>query len=175
MENPKRPPLILRILHVMEDGLLVCVLLGMIVLAFVQIILRNFAGTGFVWSDAMLRSMVLWIGMVGAMIATREDNHISVDLLTPLLSPRSKSAVRIFTDAFTSITCGLLTYASLQFLRDEYNGGAKAFAGIPNWVVESILPVAFAVISLRYLIYFIKHVAVTIRNPPGTSAGGGRP
>jgi len=166
MENPKRSPIILRVLYGIEDGLLVSVLLVMIVLAFAQIILRNFAGTGFDWGDSLLRIMVLWIGMIGAMIATREDNQITVDLLTPLLSVRAKAIVRIATDAFTSIVCGLLAYGSVQFLRDEYSGGGLAFATVPSWVAESILPVAFVVISLRYFLYFLKHIAQATGKPP---------
>jgi TRAP-type C4-dicarboxylate transport system permease small subunit len=175
MENPKKPPPILRILHGIEDGILVCVLLAMILLAFAQIILRNLAGTGFVWGDAMLRIMVLWIGMVGAMIATREDNHITVDLLTHLFSVRGKTAVRIATDLFTSVTCGLLAYSSMQFLLDEYAAGGLAFAGVPAWAAESILPVAFAVISIRYFIYFTRHASRTFGKTPDGKAGGGGP
>ncbi|MFA6033059.1 MAG: TRAP transporter small permease [Myxococcota bacterium] len=171
MEDPKRPPLILRVLYGIEDGMLVCVLMVMILLAFAQIILRNFAGTGFVWGDSLLRILVLWIGLVGAMIATREDNHITVDLLTPILSARWKTVVRIATDAFTSTVCALLAYGSVVFLIDERKGGGIAFAWVPDWVAESILPLAFAVISLRYFVYFIRHLTLAIKNPPVGPAG----
>jgi TRAP-type C4-dicarboxylate transport system permease small subunit len=175
MDNPGKPPLILRILHGIEDVLIVCMLTAMILIAFMQIILRNFAGAGFVWGDALLRVMVLWVGLLGAMIATREDNQITVDVLSPLLSPRAKTAVRVATDAFASIVCALLAYGSVQFLKDEYAGGVIAFGKTPAWAAESILPVAFATMSLRYFVYFLRHAYRSIKYVPDTDAGGSRP
>ena len=163
MELKKRPPAPLRVLYAVEDGLLVTILLVMILLAFSQIVLRNFANTGFVWGDALLRHLVLWIGMIGAMVATREDNHINIDILSVLVSPRKKVFVRIFTDAFTAFVCGVLTIASVRFLLEEADMGTIAFGNVPTWVAELILPIAFGVICLRYCVYLVQHTVQAIQ------------
>ncbi len=54
-------------LHRFEDGLIVTVLLGMVLLAVAQIGLRNFGGVSLVWAEPLLRNAVLWIGLLGAM------------------------------------------------------------------------------------------------------------
>ena len=56
-----------RLGQLLENIALVVMLGGMILLAFGQIILRNFLDTGFIWIDPLLRVMVLWIGMIGAL------------------------------------------------------------------------------------------------------------
>ena len=58
-----------------------------IFLALLQILLRNAFGFGFLWAESVLKILVLWIALLGAMVATREDHHIKIDLLERFLSP----------------------------------------------------------------------------------------
>ena len=166
MSEKPRPNLALRILYGIEDGLLVTVLSAMILLSFSQIVLRNFFSVGVVWGDPFLRYMVLWIGLLGAMVATREYNHINIDLVSHFFPPRAKSAVRVLTDGFTSIVCGFMTYASVIFIRDEMEMGSYAFAKVPTWIAELILPFAFSVICLRYMVFLVMHLIETIKGTP---------
>ncbi len=163
MSEKPRPNLALRILYGIEDGLLVAVLSAMILLSFSQIIMRNFFSVGFVWGDPFLRYMVLWVGLLGAMVATREYNHINIDLVSHFFPPRAKAAVRVVTDAFTMTVCGFLTYASVMFLIDEKAMETMAFGKVPTWIAELILPVAFGVIALRYAIYMTMHLIESIK------------
>ena len=64
-----------------EDTLLVLILSAMILLAAGQIILRNFLDIGFIWGDELLRMLVLWLAVAGALAASRSDKHISIDVL----------------------------------------------------------------------------------------------
>jgi TRAP-type C4-dicarboxylate transport system permease small subunit len=64
-----------------EQALLVVLLSVLILIAFSQIILRNFFSTGIAWGDALVRSLVLWTGFIGATIAAREGQHISIDVV----------------------------------------------------------------------------------------------
>ena len=76
------------VLHRIEDGILVAILSLMIGLAALQIVLRNFFGAGIVWGDMLVRVLVLWIGLVGAMVAARQNKHISIDLVIRYLRER---------------------------------------------------------------------------------------
>ena len=67
---------IISIINKIEDSLLVVILSSMIALAIFQIISRNLFSEGVVWIDPLLRTLVLWIGLSGAIVATRQDNHI---------------------------------------------------------------------------------------------------
>jgi TRAP-type C4-dicarboxylate transport system permease small subunit len=51
--------------------LLVLLLLAMISLAFAQIVLRNGFDGGIIWADSLLRIMVLWIALIGAVVASQ--------------------------------------------------------------------------------------------------------
>jgi TRAP-type C4-dicarboxylate transport system permease small subunit len=117
---------ILTVVYRIEDGILAAVLTLMIALAVVQILLRNFFGAGFIWGDMLVRILVLWIGLIGAMIATRQNKHI-------------------------------------VFVHAEYYDGGRAFGQVPVWVCEAIMPLAFAVMALRYFMMSLMRFQAVFR------------
>lgn len=149
-----RPPMAARLLRglaVVEDGLLVALLVLLIGLAAAQIVLRNLFDTSLLWADPALRVMVLWIGMIGAMVATRFDKQISVDAVSRFLPPRWKAVARVVTDLFTAVVCSALVWSSVRLILEDRSGGMEVFGSVPLWVGELVMPVAFGVIALRYL------------------------
>lgn len=136
-----------------ESSLLVVILTITILLAVFQIFLRNIMHSGIADADTFVRVMVLWLGLVGAMIASREHRHIKIDVLTRRMSPAWRQVISHITNAFAAIICGIIAWYSLQFVLFEYEDGLIAFAGIPAWVAESIIPFAFTVMALRYTAY----------------------
>lgn len=145
-------------LHRLEDLLIAALLTATMGLALYQIVLRNVMGTGLVWGDILIRILVLWLGMAGAMAATREHKHISIDLLTRFLSPRLQRVATCLTTLFAAVVCLLASYYSLRFVQSEFEAGDLAFGQVPYWVCEAILPLGFAVIALRYGIQFVVHL-----------------
>lgn len=139
-----------RVLHGIEDGLLVTILLAMVTLAFSQIVMRNLLGTGAIWLDPLLRVMVLWVGLLGALVATRQHKQIRVDVLTRFLPIKLKNVSDIVTRTFAAIISAIIAWHSFLFLIDEWNSGVMAFASVPAWLPESIIPFGFSVIALRY-------------------------
>lgn len=140
------------IIYWLEDSILVGLLLLMIVMAVLQIFLRNLFVTGIVWSDVLVRILVLWLGLMGAMVASRQGNHINIDIMDRYLSERKKIIVKFIVEVFTAFICLIVAYYSLQFVVIEFVDGGTAFAEVPTWLCEAIIPFAFAVIAIRYFI-----------------------
>jgi TRAP-type C4-dicarboxylate transport system permease small subunit len=157
-DRPTLAPRLIRLVAAIEDTLLVAILTFMIGLAGAQITLRNLFDTGLLWADPALRVMVLWVGMIGAMVATRFDKQISVDAVSRFLSPRWRARVRVVTDLFTAIVSAMVAWHGLRLVLDDKAAGSTVFASVPVWVCEMILPLAFGVIALRYLLYTVVHV-----------------
>ena len=139
-------------IHRLEDGFLVSALISMLMLAVVQICLRNFYDSGLLWAESFLRILVLWIAMLGAMVATRESNHISIDAFSRYLGPTLRKLVQMVTNLFSAAVCGVVAYYSFIFVGFEYEEGRIAFADVPTWICQSIIPVGFSVMSVRFLI-----------------------
>ena len=136
--------------HRFEDGLLVILLGGMILLAAVQILLRNFLDIGLVWIDPALRSMVLWLGMIGASIASRENRHIHIDFLSRLFGRQINLAIQGLVTLVSAGVCLLIAWHGAHWLRFEYLDRLVGFAGIPVWVLEIVIPLSFTLMGLRY-------------------------
>lgn len=146
----------------LEDGILVTLLSVMLSTAVLQIFLRNLFESGLSWADPMLRILVLWVGMVGAILASRENNHISMNILTHFLPAKVKRAVKVLVDIFTSLVSAIIAYHSFKFVLSEYQVGTIAFASVPSWLCESIIPAAFTIIALRYLIFALWHSRMVV-------------
>jgi C4-dicarboxylate transporter DctQ subunit len=133
-----------------EQALISILLSVMILVAFLQIVLRNLFATGFTWGDPLVRNLVLWVGFIGAAIATREGKHISIDVVSQWLPSRGKIFIEVIIQLFSFIVCGLLTFAAVKFIRNEALMGNSTFLGIRVWVPEIILPVTFGLMTLRF-------------------------
>jgi TRAP-type C4-dicarboxylate transport system permease small subunit len=133
-----------------EQTLVVSFLGFMILIAFLQIVLRNVFSTGLDWGDSLLRNLVLWIGFIGATLATKEGKHINIDVISRWLPPIGKNVVTLVTHLFSFLVCCALTYATLKFIRNEIQMGQKLFLNIPVWIPEMILPITFSLMTFRF-------------------------
>ncbi len=139
-----------RVVAWLEDSVLVSLLLAMILVATAQILLRNVWDSGLAWGDPFTKVMVLWLGMLGAMVASRNNNHINIDLLSRFLPPKIKSLSQVINATFTAVVCGVITYHAARLVLIDKDAGTTAFVNVPTWVCELIIPIGFAVIGLRY-------------------------
>lgn len=158
-----------KLLQKIEDAILVGLLLAMIGMAVFQILLRNFFDAGIFWGDSLVRVLVLWIGLLGAMAASRTDNHISIDAISRYLPPGVKRLTTLATHLFTTVVCGTMAWFSLLFVRMEMADNYTAFAAVPAWVCELIIPIAFFVMALRYAIFSFQSLMRLFRPEPDPS------
>lgn len=153
-------------LAAVEDGILVFLLSAMIALAGTQIILRNLWDTSIGWGDPLLRITVMWIGLLGAMAASRDDNHITIDLVSRLVKGRTEAVTRIITGLVGTVVCLMLTWHGMRFVLFEREDQAIAFASVPAWWCELIIPIAFGVMALRFLTGVLGQLVPAIRGEP---------
>lgn len=133
-----------------EDGLLAAAMLAMVVLAGLQVVLRSGFDESVTWIEPALRALVLWIGMLGAITASRSGRHIHIDVLTRIAPPAWRHRLEFLACAFTTAVCVLITWHGVRFVHLELEFPATAFAGMPSWAVALIVPAAFGLIGLRY-------------------------
>ena len=145
-----------------EQTLITILLSLMIIIAFLQIVLRNVFATGISWADPLVRNLVLWVGFVGAAIATREGRHITIDVLPHWVPQRGKAIIGVIIQLFVAFICGLLTFAAVKFVRNEALMGSITFLGIPAWVPQLILPITFGIMALRFFLLSLKDLSTTI-------------
>ncbi|MGI9270983.1 MAG: TRAP transporter small permease [Woeseiaceae bacterium] len=135
-----------------ENLLLVGLLSSMMLLSVAQIVAREVFDTGFFWSGEVIRLMVLWLAMIGAIAACRENRHIRVDAISHLFSPKVVGAARLLVDSFAAAVCALLAWHSWRNMQFEIEFEETVLVNTPAWIAHVVVPVAFALLSYRFLI-----------------------
>lgn len=138
--------------RLVENVLLVSLLGGMMLLSVAQIIAREVFETGFFWSGELVKIMVLWLAMVGAVAACRENRHIRIDALSHLLSDRAVAVARLLVDTFAAGVCAIVAWHAWRYIQLEMEWGDTVLLDTPAWIVHSVVPVAFALLSYRFLV-----------------------
>jgi TRAP-type C4-dicarboxylate transport system permease small subunit len=138
---------------------------------------------GLVWSQQMALCFLLWVGLLGASLATRERAHIAFELAGrlwrgPLRRPADLLA-RLAAAAFSA----LLVILAVRYARESYDewaasGGAaglfEAFR-VPRFLVYGFLPAPLAVMALRFLAYGASGALAAPAQPPVSAAAGEPP
>ena len=163
-EVKKQSGVVNRMVSAAEDILTVACLGIMVMMVLLQIVMRNFFHTGILGGDDLVRHLVLWIAFFGAGAATRGSAHVKMDVLTNFIPARwlkySEAAVNLFSCAIS----GILVYASVQFIRIEYQArGHSPFLHLPVWIMEIILPLGYFLLSCRFAHNCISRIMNIIR------------
>jgi len=137
----------------MEKSFLILILSTMVILAFAQVLLRNFFSTSLLWGDTLLRHLVLWVGFLGASLAAKERKHINIDVLTRLLPVIWKRVVGVIVNLFSAVVCFFLMRASMTFVQFEKEGGAVLIPHVPMWFFQTIIIIGFGLLMFRFSIH----------------------
>jgi len=141
-----------RVLALAENAVLVTLLAALVILAGGQILLRQL-DVALTWADPLTRLLVLWIGVFGAVAASRENQHIAIDALSRFLPPRLQLVAGAIVGAFASGVCAVLAYEAARFVHFEYAGSTAALGGVPAWTLALVLPLGFTLIAIRYAMF----------------------
>lgn len=141
------------------ENVLIIVTLGlMVILSFLQVLLRNLFDTGILWGDIFLRHLVLWVGFIGASLATREKRHIHIDILSRFVPKKWMTVIQTLIDIVSILICIVLAKASYVFLSFEIEANTILFENIPSWYFQIILPIGFALIAFRFLLKIFERL-----------------
>lgn len=130
----------------------------MIVLAVGQIVLRQVFSTGIMWADELVRIIVLWLAMFGAVAAARDNRHIRIDALSHLLPVAAIRYLRIVVDLFAAVVCFILAWQAWRFLQLEIEFEDTVLIDTPAWMLHVVVPVAFLLVGYRFVVGVVARV-----------------
>ena len=152
-----------RLGKLLEDSLLVALLVALILIATMQIVLRNVFDASLPWTDELLRLLVLWLAMAAAVAAARDDRHIAIDVLSRLVGGRALAAVKVVIALFTATVCGALAWHAGRFVNESRLYEDVLLGGLPAWLLQIVMPLAFGLMSYRYVVHAVRHAGKLIR------------
>ena len=166
--SPSRSPVLERLTLwgvAAENATLVVLFAALMLLAVTQIVLRIFFSSGLIWNDELQKLIVLWITLVASIAASRSNRHLRIDLVSHFVPERYARLPRLIVDAFAAGVCGLLALQSYKYLQLTREFGDALVTGIdiPAWWGYGIMPLAFAIMSYRFLLASFGELGAILR------------
>jgi len=136
-----------------EKGALVAAFLLAIVLPLADTLGRPLGGLHVPSSASYLKQITLWLAFLGGLLAVREGKHLT--LSTVELFPegsRRRRVVRVLTYAVAAAVTAVLAYGSFEVVMADRQQGQLLPIGLPVWVSECVMPLAFALMAVRFVV-----------------------
>ena len=123
-----------RLLAKIEKALISIALLAMVGLSFMTYLRREFSlqGLDIVGGTQMAAVLLVWVGFLGASLASRQKKHLAVDATDRILSPAAAKLTKRFTALLAAIFCWKFFQYSLKVI-DESLVQEKGQESLPLW------------------------------------------
>jgi C4-dicarboxylate transporter DctM subunit len=122
---------------------------GVMLLPLSEIVARWVFHTGLPGSGPFAQTLTLWVGMLGAAIAAREGKLLT--LATGEFLPKGwiSTASHVIAAAAGAAIATILAIGGIALVQSNKAAGDVIAVGVPLWIADLVLPVAFALIAAR--------------------------
>lgn len=139
-------------LNRLEEIVLATLLAGMTTLTFVQVIARYVFNYSFVWALELITVLFAWLIFLGMSYGVRVGAHIGVDALVKSLGRRAARATAMTAAALCVVYGVIVTFGGWIYLHKMFSIGIDMQdLPLPQWVPRVVLPLGFALLTLRFL------------------------
>ncbi len=132
-----------------EDLLASGALLVMVLLPLAEIVWRKALGRGIPASGPIVQHLTLWVGFLGAAIAARDGKLLALATGSFIPAGAWRRAADVLAAGFGACAALVLGWGGWQMASIERDAGTNIGAGIPTWIAQIVLPIAFVAIALR--------------------------
>lgn len=133
-----------------EEGILLVALAGATVLPLIDAVGRRFGGFHVPGSASWVQQMTLWMAFVGGLLAVGQGKHLTLSTAELLGEGTLRRWATLFSHAVAASVSALLADASVRLVLVEKESGKVLPGGIPEWWMQSLMPLALALIAIRF-------------------------
>jgi len=137
--------------HKAEEALLALLLAAMVLVTFIQVVLRYVFNSGLLWGLELTTFLFAWLVILGISYGIRVHSHIGVDALVKLFPPAGQRTFGLVAVLAGIAYAGLLLYGAWDHVIGivyEYEIEAEDLK-IPLWIPQSVLLIGFAMMIWR--------------------------
>jgi TRAP-type C4-dicarboxylate transport system permease small subunit len=140
------------------ESIVFLLLISISVLSFSQIITRKVFGLSIPHADQILSMSVMYLAFIGAGIATLDERHIAVEILTKFVSEKTKLWFGFFVNIFSFTVSFVLYFSALEYLELQA-GTVDFFVGeIKTTTMEWVMIPGFLVIAFSFLLNAFSYI-----------------
>ncbi|HSN89645.1 MAG TPA: TRAP transporter large permease subunit, partial [Anaeromyxobacteraceae bacterium] len=135
----------------LERALVALLFLAMVLLPAASTLSRRLIGHGLPGAAVLAQHLTLWVGFLGALLATASGRHLALSTLDHVPAGPLREGARFLGMAVSAATCAVLAYGSVRLVRYEWGSAALVAYGIPVAWSQLVLVVGFAAMAGRYV------------------------
>jgi len=136
------------VLHLIEEIVCIAALVLMALIPVAESMARLFFSTGILGSSGITSFLLLFTGLLGGMICTRNDAHLAISIAQYVPEGNLKRRLKIICSLVSSFVAVVITWSSISFIKIGLEGNFIGF--IPIRVIALIIPLAYGVIAFRF-------------------------
>lgn len=88
----------------------------MVLIVFLNVILRYFFHSGLTWSEELARYQFVWVVFLGAILAYKDKGHLAVDLLVGVVPKRLQKVLFLLSNAVIIAVLVLLIHGLVRLI-----------------------------------------------------------
>ena len=136
----------------LEETFIGILLLAITAVIFINVVMRYAFHSSLSWAEEFARYGVIWITFIGGSVCVYRRLHIAVDIWSHKLSARLDRLWLRAVHVFSSVSCGVFCWYSLQLVIKAMHTGQKTIAlGLPMWLVYGSMTLGGALMCARFL------------------------
>ncbi|MGE5414041.1 MAG: TRAP transporter large permease subunit [Syntrophomonadaceae bacterium] len=133
-----------------ERAVLAILLVAMIALPAASTLSRRLTGRELAGAAVLAQHITLWVGFLGALVATIAGNHLALSTLDLVPGGVPRRTAHFFTQTVSAAVCALLAWASARLVASEWAGFGTVALGIRVAWSELVMPIGFGFMALRF-------------------------
>lgn len=138
--------------ELVENIVLAVCLLLMAFFPVLEILSRTLGIWNIPGSTEYTRHLTLIIGLVGAIVTSREKSHLSIHAVIDHLPAGFQNELTAIVKGITIAVAIGLTWAGAHFVQVEYHSPALVGQAIPIWIVLLVIPFGYCGVAFREFI-----------------------
>jgi len=132
-----------------ENALTICVFSILTIFPAIEIFTRILGRPGVPASPILVQHMTLWIGFIGAVLATRQNKLLSLTRVPLFSSDKVFNNGRWIAKNISFVIIGALFWGSISLVMIEYNYPIQISPGVYRWFIQLIMPAGFLLIAFQ--------------------------
>lgn len=117
---------------------------------------RYFFNKSWPFTEEVGKMGVLVLTFMGLGYAARKGMHIEMSGFYDLLNEKLKRILRIFINLVSFIILAICTYLAIKYVQHMYElNQVSTILRWPMYIVTSVIPIGFFLVTIRYFIDFI--------------------
>ena len=159
----------------LEEIILVLMLTMIVVVAFLQVIMRYVFNNSLSWAEEFGRFFFVWLTWIGISIGAKRGQHIRIEFAVNKMPFRVAQVMNIISDLLVFMVCIVTIYYG-AYLANAFSGLKFVSIQISQAWGYAALPVGCALMMMRSLPSSWRSIQNLIKGPPVLSAEeGGEP